>query len=244
MTSARPVGRPTIGDMITDPDALRVLCFGDSNTYGTCLGDSNTHGTPTRDPDYVRLNADRRWTGVLQRQLGDGYDVIEEGLNGRTTDVDYEDRPGCNGRSYFVPCLLSHRPLDVVVVMLGGNDLKPCFDRTPQAIADALHGYVDDVAANVIDRRGQVPVTVLVGPILIHDTAPRYRDVVGENFDPAHVARSREPAMAIRRVAQERGVPYADAAQVAHAGDDGLHLSLGSHARLAELVASTVLTGL
>jgi len=229
--------------MITDPAALRVLCFGDSNTYGTCLDDSDTYGTPTKDPDYVRLNADRRWTGVLQRLLGNGYDVIEEGLNGRTTDVDYEDRPGCNGRSYFVPCLLSHHPLDVVVIMLGGNDLKPCFDRTPQAIADALHRYIDDVAANVTDRRGRVPATVLVGPILADDTAPRYRDVVGENFDPAIPARFRELATAIRRVAQERDVLYADAAQVAHPGDDGLHLTLDSHARLAELVASTVLTG-
>jgi lysophospholipase L1-like esterase len=220
---------------------MRVLCFGDSNTFGTCLGDSTIYGTPTEDPDYVRLNADRRWTGVLQRLLGDRYDVIEEGLNGRTTDLDYDDRPGCNGRSYFLPCLLSHRPLDVIVVMLGGNDLKPGFDRTPEEIAKALRAYVDDVARHVQDRRGRVPVTVLVGPTLVDDHAPRYRDVVGENFDPRHAARSRELATAIRRVAQERGVIYADAANVAHPGDDGLHLTLDSHARLAELVASTVL---
>ncbi len=157
--------------MFTDPSSLRVLCFGASNTYGTCLRNSDSHGTPTKDPDYVRLNADRRWTGVLQTLLGDGYDVIEEGLNGRTTDLDYEDRPGCNGRSYFVPCLLSHGPLDAVVVELGGNDLKPSFGRTPTAIAEALGGYVDDIAANVTDRQGGVPMTVLIGPTLIDDTA-------------------------------------------------------------------------
>ena len=83
----------TIGDVSTDPDAVRVLCFGDSNTYGT----------PGDDPDYVRLPADRRWTGRLQRLLGEGYDVVEEGLNGRTTDLDYVDRPGCNGRTYWAP---------------------------------------------------------------------------------------------------------------------------------------------
>ena len=179
---------------------------------------------------------------MLQRMLGDGYDVIEEGLNGRTTDLDYEDRPGCNGRSYFVPCLLSHHPLDVVVVMLGSNDLKACFDRTPTAIAEALHGYVDDIAANVTDARGQGPVTVLVSPIWINETAPRFQEVTGENFDLTNIgARSRELAIAIRRVAQERRVLYADAAQVAHSGDDGHHLTLDSHARLAELFASTVL---
>ena len=124
--------------MITDPDAVRILCFGDSNTFGTCLRDSSIQGSPTKDPDYVRLNADRRWPGVLQRLLGDGYDVVEEGLNGRTTDLDDKDRPGLNGRGYFQPCLLSHQPLDVVVIMLGGNDLKPSFNRTPEELGMPL----------------------------------------------------------------------------------------------------------
>ena len=216
--------------MITDPDAVRILCF----------GDSNTHGAPADDPDYVRLPSDVRWTGVLQSLLGDGYDVIEEGLNGRTTDVDYADRPGCNGRTYLAPCLLSHHPLDVVVIMLGSNDLKSCFDRTAEVIAGALHGYVDDIAANVADRQGGTPTTVLVSPIRIDDTAPLYAETTAESFDPTGVARSRDLADAIRRVAHERGVLYADAARVARAGGDGLHLTVDSHARLAALVADTV----
>jgi lysophospholipase L1-like esterase len=225
--------------MNTDPGALRVLCFGDSITYGTCRVGPGTEGTPTRDPDYVRLNADRRWPGVLQCLLGDGYDVVEEGLNGRTTDVDYDDRPGGNGRSYFLPCLLSHAPLDVVVIMLGGNDLKPSFGRTPREVADALSGYLDDLA-QVTDRRGRVPSAVLVGPTLLVDTAPMYRDLVGEDADPALPARFAELGTEIRRVAQQRGAAYVDAAQVAPPGADGIHLSMDSHARLAELVASTV----
>lgn len=87
--------------MITDPGVVRVLCF----------GDSNTHGAPSADPTYTRLPADRRWTGVLQTLLGAGFDVVEEGLNGRTTDADYDDRPGCNGRQYLVPFLQTHQPL-------------------------------------------------------------------------------------------------------------------------------------
>ncbi len=216
--------------MITEPATTRVLCF----------GDSNTHGAPGDDPDYVRLSADRRWTGLLQRVLGDGYDVVEEGLSGRTTDLDNDDRPGCNGRTYFAPCLQTHHPLDVVVVMLGTNDLKSCFDRTARAVAEALHGYVDDAAANVTDPGGRTPATLLVSPIWIDDTAPGFAESTGESFDRTGVTRSRELAEEIRRVAQDRGVRYADAARVARAGGDGLHLSLDSHARLAELVASTI----
>lgn len=216
--------------MITDRDVVRVLCF----------GDSNTHGAPGDDPDYVRLPADRRWTGLLQAALGPGFEVIEEGLNGRTTDIDYEDRPGCNGRTYVGPCLQSHQPLDAVVLMLGTNDLKSCFDRTPDTIADALRGYLDDVAANVTDRQGRVPTTLLLSPIWIDDSAPLYAATTGESFDSAGVARSRELGGAIGRVALERGVLYADAAPVARAGADGLHLTLDSHPRLADLVAGAL----
>jgi lysophospholipase L1-like esterase len=224
----------------TSRDAVRVLCFGASDTYGTCLGDSRSDGTPTPDPDYVRLHADRRWPGALQRLLGEGYDVLEEGLNGRTTDLDDPHRPGLNGRSYFVPCLLSHRPLDVVVVMLGGNDLKPSYDRTPAEIAHALAGYVDDVRAHVTGRDGSPPRTILVGPVSINDTAPKYRDLLGDNVDPAIPARSRELADEVRRVAEECGVDYADAAQVAWPGDDGMHLSIASHRPVAELLAAMI----
>jgi lysophospholipase L1-like esterase len=216
--------------VITDPDAVRILCF----------GDSNTHGASADDPDYARLGSDVRWTGVLQTLLGAGYDVVEEGLNGRTTDVDYDDRPGCNGRQYFLPCLLTHAPLDVIVIMLGTNDLKVCFGRTAETIAGALHGFLDDIAACVTDRHGGAPTTLLVSPILIDDSAPRYEEVTAASYDSAGVARSRDLGAATRAVALERRVLYADASQVARAGDDGLHLTLDSHARVAELVAATV----
>jgi lysophospholipase L1-like esterase len=216
--------------VITDPGAVRILCF----------GDSNTHGAPSDDPEYVRLGPDQRWTGRLQGILGDGFEIIEEGLSGRTTDVDYDDRPGCNGRTYFVPCLQTHHPLDAVVVMLGTNDLKTCFDRTADQIADALRGYLDDILFNATDRRGQTPAIVLVSPILIDDAAPLYEEMTADSFDSVGVARSRELGTAMARVASERGAAYADAATVARAGDDGLHLTRDSHARLAGLVAATL----
>ena len=219
----------TVRDVITNPHALRVLCFGDSNTYG-CPGD---------DIDYVRLPADRRWTGLLQDLMGDGYEVIEEGLNGRTTDVDYDDRPGHNGRPYFGPCLLSHQPLDVVVIMLGSNCSQACFACTPTLIAEALHGYIDDVAANVTEG-GRVPVIVLVSPVRIDDTAEWFEEISAGDFDPAIVSRSRSLTDETRRVAQERSVLYADAAQVASVGADGLHFTVDSHPRFAELIATTI----
>lgn len=216
--------------MITNPAAYTVLCF----------GDSNTNGIPADDENYVRLAADVRWTGRLQRLLGDGYYVIEEGLGGRTTDLEYADRPGCNGRPYFGPCLQSHHPLDVVVIMLGTNDLKTEFGRSPAAIAAALDGYVSDVAGNAENRAGGPPRIILVSPIHIDDSQPAFAAMNGQNFDASAPGRSRGLAAELRRVAEARGVLFADAATVARAGDDGLHLTRDSHHRLAGLIAARV----
>lgn len=212
--------------MITNPAARTILCF----------GDSNTHGDPSDDPDDVRLAADARWTGRLQLLLGDGYSVLEEGLGGRTTDLDDAGRPGRNGRDYLIPCLLSHDPIDVVVLMLGTNDLKVRFDRSAAEIADALGGLVDDIATYASGP----PKVILVSPIHLDDQQHWYAEAEDGEFDDNSVRQSTRLSAELRRVASARGVLFADAASVAHAGADGIHLSADSHDPLAGLVAETI----
>ena len=101
----------------------KILCYGDSNTWGY-----NPH-TELRYPRAVR------WTGVLQRGLGPAYHVIEEGLNGRTTVWDDPIEGYKSGKEYLVPCLETHKPMDLVVIMLGTNDLKHRFSLTAFDIA-------------------------------------------------------------------------------------------------------------
>ena len=86
--------------------------MGDSNTWGY---DAETNG---RFPDDVR------WTGRLSERLGDSYTVIEEGLSGRTTVFEDPLNEGMSALPYLYPCLMSHAPLDYMVVMLGTNDCK------------------------------------------------------------------------------------------------------------------------
>ena len=100
-----------------------VVCYGDSNTYGY---DAATGG---RFPKAVR------WPGVLAAELAGSAEVIEEGLNGRTTIWDDPYLEGRNGRTYLLPCLRSHAPVDVLVLMLGTNDLKTIFGRSAGEIA-------------------------------------------------------------------------------------------------------------
>src|SRR5258708_36347550 len=100
-----------------------ILAFGDSNPFG--------HDPATG----ARFAPDVRCTGVAQRHLGAGYRVIEEGLGGRTTVFDDPIEPDRCGLTYLRPCLLSHRPLDLVVIALGCNDMKKRFSAATSDIA-------------------------------------------------------------------------------------------------------------
>lgn len=101
---------------------INILCFGDSNTNGS-------------NPVGGRWGRWERWTGVLQKLLGDDYYVIEEGCGGRTTVMEDWLEPDKNGRAQLPVALRTHRPLDLVVIMLGTNDMKKRFSLLPVDIA-------------------------------------------------------------------------------------------------------------
>ena len=107
-----------------------ILCYGDSNTFGFTL-----HGG--------RHPYDVRWTGRLQLALGPAYRVIEEGCGGRTTVFEDPIDLGRNGRTSLPVCLASHNPLDLVILMLGTNDMKHYFQNNAwsigQGVAQLLH---------------------------------------------------------------------------------------------------------
>ena len=110
-----------------------VLCYGDSNTWG--------YNPITKE----RYEKDERWTGVLQNALGNDYHVIEEGLNGRTTVWDDPIEGFKNGKTYLIPCLETHKPLDLVIIMLGTNDLKKRFSLSAYDIAQGAGVLIDVV---------------------------------------------------------------------------------------------------
>ena len=171
--------------MNTNPKATTVLCYGDSNTW-------------CQKPDKSgRYPADVRWTGKLQELLGPDFYIIEEGLCSRTTDLEYGRRPGRNGKTYLEPCLDSHNPLDVVIIMLGTNDLKSDFGRAAAEIADALHGLVLVVQERAKTITGEIPKIILVSPILVDATAPHFIEYYSGSYDQTAVTKSYELAAAI-----------------------------------------------
>ncbi|HSX02743.1 MAG TPA: SGNH/GDSL hydrolase family protein [Candidatus Saccharimonadia bacterium] len=209
--------------MNPNPAATTILCYGDSNTWGQ---------KPDKTGRYV---ADVRWTGLLQQALGASYYIIEEGLSSRTTDLDYSRKPGRNGRTYLEPCLDSHMPLDLVILMLGTNDFKIEFHRSAAEIARAIGGLVELIQAKTAGNDGDSPAQVLlVSPILLDDTASDFSKFYTDTYNHDSALKSQQLAAALEPVARAANCAFIDAAQIAQAGDDGIHFSIEAHAALAE----------
>ena len=213
--------------MNTLPTAKTILCFGDSNTWG-------------QKPDKTgRFPANVRWTGVLQDALGDDYYIIEEGLSSRTTDLEYSKKPGRNGKAYLDPCLDSHRPLDLVILMLGTNDLKIEFDRSAVQIAEAIRELAELIQEKTKKDGKAVPI-LLVSPIHIVDTAPRFAEFYTDTYDHDSTLKSQQLASEVKRVAEEIGCEFFDASTVAEPGEDGIHFSEASHPALGKAIVGIV----
>ena len=204
-----------------------VLCYGDSNTYGY------DPSSGMRYPEGVR------WTSRLQKHLGGEYRVIEEGCNGRTTVFDDPLEGWKNGLNYLRPCLNSHKPVDIFVMMLGSNDLKTVFHAEPRDIAEGAETLVRDVIDFTKNKQGFVPWIILVSPPEIGEgiaSSPFYG-----SFDEGAIERSRGLAEYFKLVAERNGCTYVNAAEYIKPSElDSLHLSPEGHRRLAEVIGETI----
>ncbi len=204
-----------------------VLCYGDSNTYG--YDPSNGF----RYPENIR------WTGRLQKLLGEEYRVIEEGCNGRTTVFDDPFEGWKNGLEYLKPCLNSHKPIDIVILMLGSNDLKETFHATPQQIADGAGALVETIQSFTEEKQGFKPQIILVSPPEIGEGI-RHSGFYGAFYENA-IERSKQFPKEYQRVADKHGCKFFNAAEfVMPSQIDSLHLDPEGHKVLAEELSKAV----
>ncbi len=200
-----------------------------------CYGDSNTHGA---DPvTLARLPRDVRWPGVLAAELVGVAEVIEEGLNGRTTLWNDPFMAGRNGKPYLLPCLRSHEPVDVLVLMLGTNDLKTIFGRQAHEIAAGVAALVEAAQVSGTGPGGGAPRVLVVAPPALGAVTER-SEVWG--FGAARDTSQQLPRL-YRAVAELRDAAFLDASALVE-GDpaDGVHLNADAHGILGRAVATIV----
>jgi lysophospholipase L1-like esterase len=200
-----------------------ILCFGDSNTWGADPAD-----------DTRRFAWPVRWPGVLQRQLGEEYHVVEEGLGGRTTVIDDPLPPHRSGLALLAPILESHAPVDLVIVMLGTNDISYAWSTAAQA-ADGAAALAHLVLRSELGPDGAAPKVLLVCPPPV---GPFTNSENPELWDGAE-DKSRALPLEFARVASALRCPWLDAGEViATSPVDGWHLEVTEHARLGVAVAA------
>ena len=206
-----------------------IVCFGDSNTHGYCAdpGDCADGGN--------RFNEDERWTCLLQRALGGEYLVLEEGLGGRTTVFSDPLHEAMDALHAAFPVLMSHEPVDLLIIMLGTNDTKERFAANAPAIAVGMERLLQKCRS--VDCWGgrQPNILVICPPPLgagFHD------EVMGKGC----VEKSVALPPYLEAVAKRNGAHYLNAVDCEFNPVDFTHLTRRGHAQLAAKLAELVPT--
>lgn len=207
----------------------KIVCFGDSNTYG--------YNAKT----IARFTEEERWTCLLAKHLGGGYHVAEEGLEGRTACLEDPLFEGLCGLRYLYPCLMTHKPVDLLLVMLGTNDVKQRFACTPENVAKGMERLIQKAMDSKIAFRDGVPNILLITPPAIE---PAYREttIYGEMGDGCD-EKSRALAPLYEQIAKNVGCHYLDAGQIPGVGMnpyDFMHLSKQAHSAFASHLAEMI----
>ena len=205
-----------------------IVCFGDSNTHGYCADPADCADGGDR------FNEDERWTCQLQKALGEEYLVIEEGLSGRTTVFPDPLHECMSGLDAIYSCLMSHEPVDLLIVMLGTNDCKERLGQNACCIGIGMERLLMKARSVECWRNGRPNILVIAPPHIregFHDEA----------MGPCCVEKSRDVARYFKEKAELRQAAFLDAEGVAEFNSvDFMHLSRRGHAQLAEKLAELV----
>jgi lysophospholipase L1-like esterase len=188
-----------------------ILCYGDSITWGS---DAETGGRHTYED---------RWPNVLQKALGPTVDVVTDGLRGRTTGFD-EHLASCdrNGVRILPTTLYTHAPLDLVIIMLGSNDMKPAIAGTALAAMQGMRRLVEIVKLNATrDGTSEPPAILVVAPPALCETAnPEFAAMFAGGVEQSQML-----ASLYADLADVEGCGFFDAGSVAETTPiDGVHL--------------------
>ena len=203
-----------------------IVCFGDSNTWGY------------NGENAARFDDDQRWPQLLQALLGDGYMVMEEGVNGRTAAFDDPLTEGLNGIAAIPPVLLAHQPIDLLILMLGTNDCKERFAASSYVITQCLRRLI--VKARGLEVWRDAPRVLIMAPMVMDEKLYAIPDVL-DGMGAGSVEKSRELPGRYRLLAEELGCGYLDSNAYVHPNSfDYMHIAPECFPAFADAVAQAV----
>lgn len=209
-------------------EQIRILCYGDSNTWGYISGSN-----------HQRYGNDERWTKILEKLLGSDFEIIEEGLNSRTL-ISNDTRPGKegkNGYEYLIPCLDTHDPIDLVILMLGTNELKSTYNKSAKDIGEMLEKYF---VKTILNRKSQLkdsyPILLIIAPPIVSEEQEYCK--ANDKYLGA-TQKSKELNDIYKNIAERYNCEFLSN-QGLETGIDGVHLTKESHKKLAEMLEDKI----
>jgi lysophospholipase L1-like esterase len=211
--------------MNTSINAKRVLIYGDSITWGRIPN------------EFTRFDASIRFTGVLQSELDDDYEIIEEGLRGRMTNGDNPYFPDRDGYQQFPAILSSHLPIDLLIIFLGTNDTNFRANKSADQITQELESYLSltkEVAQNMnMVSPSQI---MFIAPPVISEATSQEKGM----FNGAK-SKCIELCKLIKSMAEKNDCQYFDANEVVNTcEEDGIHLDAESNIALGKALAKII----
>lgn len=198
---------------------MKIVCFGDSNTFGCVPGGG------------ARYDRRTRWTGRLQNLLGKEHQVVEEGLNGRTTVFDDQFVPGRRGLDDIGMVAELHSPFDLLIIMLGTNDCKDQFRVPEKVIAEGMESLLKKARESA---EGSFQI-LLIAPAPLSEAVRSGN--FSDGFDETSIQVSRALAGEYKALAEKHGCGFLDASKVIKVSVvDGVHLDAWAHEALAEAI--------
>ena len=212
-----------------------IVCLGDSNTHGSCA-DPRDSASGTN-----RYDENERWTCRMQKNLGDDYLVLEEGLSGRTTCFDDPIHEGLSALNYIYPCLKSHEDVDLLVIMLGTNDTKDRFGVNATCIGLGMARLVKKAQAAEV-WGGKKPNILVICPPPIGEKM--LQSPIASVMGTTCVEKSRQLAAEYEKQCQLLGVHFLDAGKLGCEFNtvDYMHLTAKGHATLADALGKLIPT--
>ena len=214
--------------MNINPNAKRILCYGDSNTWGWVPGEMGKK----------RFAINERWTGLVQKRLGNGFEIIEEGLGARTTIFDdpRPEFPNRNGLESLGNILETYLPLDLVIVMLGTTDTKEMINKSAEEIGNGMREIVNFIKKfKCLEGTTPPKILILVPPIVNDQTEFAAKLFKGATEKTTYLVAE------YKNIAQNERCLFLDPTHKINVDqNEGVHLTLESHKKLAELVTGKI----
>ena len=187
----------------------KILCYGDSNTFGYNPFDSS------------RFDEKTRWTALLQENLGSDFEIIEEGACDRTGIADNDKGFLYSAQRHFPKMITKTKNVDLLILAIGTNDLQFKYDLT-------VHQFENGLEKLIVTAKNNVRRIILIPPVILHENV--LEGFFKFQFDETSVSKSKKIGKIYRKLSNLYGLDYFDLNNfVKPSNVDGLHYDSKGH---------------